>query len=98
MNNSDTEFLDRTATENSESQVWELVIPEKDYSNGSNFILTTKPLEAVVKFVKPDSESEDDGNDVPLSNMVAKKKMLFGNGINVLKSQHWRNVALLKRV
>ena len=47
MNNSDTEFLDRTATENSESQVWELVIPEKDDSNGSNFILTTKPLEAV---------------------------------------------------
>ena len=52
----------------------------------------------MVKIVKLGSESEDDGDDVPLSNMVAKKKMLFGNGINVLKSQHWRNVALLKRV
>ena len=74
MNNSDTEFLDRTATENSESQVWELVMREKDDSNGSNFIPTTKPLEAIVKIVKPGSESEDDGDDVPLSNMVAKKK------------------------
>ena len=80
MNNSDTEFLDRTATENSESQVWELVIPEKDDSNGSNFIPTTKPLEAMVKIVKPGSESEDDGDDVSLSNMVAKK-----NGIGIWK-------------
>ena len=39
MNNSDTEFLDRTATENSESQVWELVIREKDDSNAMVAIL-----------------------------------------------------------
>ena len=77
MNSSDTEFLDRTATENSESQVWELVIHEKDDSNDSNFIPTTKPLEAVVKIVKPDSESEDDGDDLPLSNMVAKKNVVW---------------------
>ena len=46
-----------------------------------------KPIEAAVKIVKPDSESEKDGDDVPLSNLVAKK-MFFRNGINVLKSQH----------
>ena len=46
-----------------------------------------KSIEAAVKIVKPDSESEKDGDDVPLSNLVAKK-MFFRNGINVLKSQH----------
>ena len=56
-----------------------------------------KPIEAAVKIVKPDSESEKDGDDVPLSNLVAKK-MFFRNGINVLKSQHLRNVDLQRRV
>ena len=46
-----------------------------------------KPIEAAVKIVKPDSESEKDGDDVPLSNLVVKK-MFFRNRINFLKSQH----------
>ena len=87
MNDSDTEFVDRTAIENSESDVSEAVIREKEDGNGRNFIPTTKSIEAVVKIVKPDSESEDDGDDIPLSNLVVKK-VLFGNGITVLKSQH----------
>ena len=49
LNDSDTEFMDRTAIENSESDISEAVIHEKDDSNGSNFIPTTKPIEAVVK-------------------------------------------------
>ena len=46
-----------------------------------------RPIEAAVKIVKPDSESEKDGDDVPLSNVVVKK-MFFRNRINFLKSQH----------
>ena len=87
MNDSDTEFVDRTAIENSESGISEAVVCEKDDSNGINFILTIKPIETVVKIAKPNSESEDDGDDVPLIILVAKK-MLFENGMNILKSQH----------
>ena len=57
MNDSDTEFVDRTAIENSESGISEAVVCEKDDSNGSNFILTIKPIETVVKIAKPNSES-----------------------------------------
>ena len=46
-----------------------------------------KPIEAAVKIVTPDSESEKNGDDVPLSNLVVKK-MFFRNGLNFLKSQH----------
>ena len=49
MNDFNTEFVDRTAIQNSESDISEVVIREKDDSNGSNFIPTTKPIEAVVK-------------------------------------------------
>ena len=49
MNDFNTEFVDRTAIQNSESDISEVVICEKDDSNGSNFIPTTKPIEAVVK-------------------------------------------------
>ena len=49
MNDFNTEFVDRTAIENSECDISEVVIYEKDDSNGSNFIPTTKPIEAVVK-------------------------------------------------
>ena len=51
MNDFNTEFVDRTAIQNSESDISEVVICEKDDSNGSNFIPTTKPIEAVVKSV-----------------------------------------------
>ena len=70
MNDSDTEIVDRTAIENSESAISESVIREKDDSNGSNLILEIKPIDPVVKIAKPDSESENDGNDVPLSNLL----------------------------
>ena len=49
MNDFNTEFVDRTAIENSECDISEVVIYEKDDSNGSNFIPTIKPIEAVVK-------------------------------------------------
>ena len=49
MNDFNTEFVDRTAIQNSESDISEVVICEKGDSNGSNFIPTTKPIEAVVK-------------------------------------------------
>ena len=49
MNDFNTEFVDRTAIQISESDISEVVICEKDDSNGSNFIPTTKPIEAVVK-------------------------------------------------
>ena len=70
MNDSNTEIVDRTAIENSESAISESVIREKDDSNGSNLILGIKPIDPVVKIAKPDSESENDGNDVPLSNLL----------------------------
>ena len=82
MNNSDTEFVDRTAIENLEKDIPEAMTHEKDDSNVSYFILTAKP----VRIAKPDSESIDDSDDVPLGNLEAKK-MLLGNGIHVLKSQ-----------
>ena len=49
MNDFNTEFVDRTSIQNSESDISEVVICEKDDSNGSNFIPTTKPIKAVVK-------------------------------------------------
>ena len=48
MNDSDTEFVNRTAINNSDSDISEAVIREKDNSNGSNFIPTTKRIEAVI--------------------------------------------------
>ena len=77
MNDPDTEFEDRTAIENSESDISEAVIREKDDSNGSNFIPTGKSIEAVVKITKPYSESEDDGDNVPSSNLIAKKDVVW---------------------
>ena len=53
------------------------------------FILTIKPIEAVVRTAK----SADNGNDVPLINM-AHKNVLFWNGIKVFKSQHWKKCIL----
>ena len=61
MNNSDTEFVDRTAIENLEKDIPEAMTHEKDDSNVSYFILTAKP----VRIAKPDSESIDDSDDVP---------------------------------
>ena len=72
MNDSDTEIVDRTALENVESDNLAAVMHEKDNSNISNFILTTKPTEALVQIAKPDYESVDDG-DLPLSNLGEKR-------------------------
>ena len=73
MNDSDTEFVDRTALENFESQNLATEIHEKDDSNVSNFIQTTKLIEVLLQIAKPDSESVDYGDDVPLSNLVEKR-------------------------
>ena len=77
----------RTAIEYSESDISEAAIQEKDDSNVVTLFRQKKLIEAAVKIVKPDSESEKDGDDVPLSNLVVKK-MFFRNRINFLKSQH----------
>ena len=81
MNDSDTEFVDKKATENSERDIPKAVTHEKDDSNVGNFVLTTRPIEAVVQVAKPDSESGNDGDNVPLSNLVANKA-------TILRSQH----------
>ena len=52
MNDSATEFVDRTAIENLEIDISEAVIYEKDDSNVSIFIPTTKPIEAVARIAK----------------------------------------------
>ena len=70
MNDPDAEFVYRTAIGNSGNDISEA---EKDDSNGRNFIPTTKPFETVVKIAKPDCESENDGDDIPLIYLVAKK-------------------------
>ena len=70
MNGSDTEFVDKTAIEN-----WESNISEE--FNMKKIILTKKPIEAVVLIEKPDSEPEDDGADVPLNNLVSKKHVVW---------------------
>lgn len=48
------------------------MIHEKFGSNVSNFIPTVKTIEAAVRVAKPDFESVDDGEAVPLSNLVIK--------------------------
>ena len=68
-------------------------MPKERDSIVSNFILTIKPIEAVVRTAKSDSESADNGNDVPLINL-AHKNVLFWNGIKVFKSQHWKKCIL----
>ena len=72
MNDSDTEFVDRSVVENLESDISDAVIHEEDVSNVSNFIQRKKPIEAVVKIAKPDSKPMDN-DDAPLSNRVANK-------------------------
>jgi len=57
MNDSDTEFVDRSAIEDLESGMPEVVIHENDDTNVSKLIPTKKPIEAVVKNAKPDSSS-----------------------------------------
>ena len=64
MNDSDTEFVDRAATENLEHENAEIVTQEKDDFNGSNHIPTIKPIEAVVRFAQPGAASVDGGDDV----------------------------------
>ena len=68
-------------------------MPKERDSIVSNFILTIKPIEAVIRTAKSDSESADNGNDVPLINL-AHKNVLFWNGIKVFKSQHWKKCIL----
>ena len=79
--------MDKTALENLESDIPKAVTRKKDDSNVSNFILTTRDTEAVVQVAKLDSKSAGDGDIASLSNLVAKK-IMFGNGTNVLKRQH----------
>ena len=50
---------------------------DSDICNGSNFIPTAKSSEAVVKIAKLDSESEDDGGDVPLRNLLPKRDVVW---------------------
>ena len=77
MNDYDTEFVNRTAIGNSGSDISEAVIHEEDNSNGSNIIPKRKPIETAVKIAKQDSEPENDGDDVPLSYLVARKDFVW---------------------
>ena len=77
INDFNTEFVDRTAFDNSESDISEALMQKKDDSNDSNFIQTAKPIETVVNIAKPDSQSENDGDDVPVSNLEAKKYLIL---------------------
>lgn len=53
------------------------MIHEKFGSNVSNFISTIETIEAVVRVAKPDFESVDDGEAVPLSNLVIKTDVVW---------------------
>ena len=86
MKHSDTEFVDKKATENLESDVSEIMIHEKVDSNASNFISTAKPIDAVLRITNLCYESVNGSGNVLLSNLVAKK-MLFDNEISIEEIQ-----------
>ena len=67
MNDSDTEFIDESGIE-----VLDNSSCESRTASGTYIIQTTTPIEAVVRAVEPEDESEDDA--LPLSNLVSEKK------------------------
>ena len=73
MNDSGTDFVDREAIKNVESDILEAVTHKKDYKYVSNSIPTTKAIKALVLAAKPDFEFEEDGDAVPLNNLVKKR-------------------------
>ena len=78
MNDSGTDFVEREAIKNVESDILEAVTHKKDDKYVSNSIPTTKLIKAFVLAAKPDFEFEEDGDAVPLNNLE-KKKILLKN-------------------
>ena len=70
MNDSDTEFIDESGIE-----ILDNSSCESRTASDTNIIQTTTPIEAVVRAVEPEDESEDDA--LPLSNLVAEKKFIW---------------------
>ena len=60
------------------------MIHEKNDSNVSSFIQTTKPIDATVRIAKPGSVDDSD-NCFDLPSDWYQKKMLYGSKINVEK-------------
>ena len=68
MNDSDTEFIDESGIENLNNSS-----SESRTASATNIIQTTTPIEDVVRAVESEDELEDD--EVPLSNLLAEKKL-----------------------
>ena len=77
LNDSNSEFAEKTAIENLECNFSKAVIHEKDDNNASNFYSNSKISEAVLRIANPNSESVDDCDDVPLSSLVANKDVVW---------------------
>lgn len=71
MNNCDTEFVDKTTVKNL-NDILEALMHKKDNCNIKHFISPTKPIKAIVRFVKENSESANHEDDVPFKKLVAK--------------------------
>ena len=89
MNDSDTEFVDRTVVENKDSDMHVDEEPETRSNDAhSNLIPTHLPIQAVVRQEVPEEESSD---DEPLITL-AYKRNLCGNGEKVLLRHHCNHV------
>ena len=71
MNNYDTEFVDKTAVVNL-NDILEALMHKKGNCNIKHFIPPTKPIKAVVRFAKENSESTNHEDDVPFTKLMAK--------------------------
>ena len=71
MNNCDTEFVDKTTVKNL-NDILEALMHKKDNCNIKHFISPTKPIKAIVRFVKENSESANHEDDVPFKKLVTK--------------------------
>ena len=71
MNNCDTEFVDKTTVKNL-NDILEALMHKKDNCNIKYFIPPTKPIKAIVRFVKENCESANHEDDVPFKKLVAK--------------------------
>ena len=89
MNDSDTEFVDRSVVENKDSDMHVDEEPETTSNDAhSNLIPTHRPIQAIVRQDIPEEESSD---DEPLI-ILAKKRDLCGNGENILLRHHCNHV------
>ena len=87
MNDSDTEFVDRSVVENKDSDMHVDEEPETTSNDAhSNLMPTHLPIQAVVRQDVPEEESRDDKPP------ITPKRNLCGNGENVLLRHHCKHV------